>query len=135
MAYFTWDDSYSVGVKEFDDHHKRLMELINQLHDAMRAGKAAQELGPVIDNLLQYTDFHFSAEEARLAALGYPALRKQKTEHEAFKVKVVDFRDKALKGQLGLSIEVSGFLKEWLTTHIKVEDKKYEAFCKSKNVS
>lgn len=135
MAYFDWNDSYSVGVKEFDDHHKRLIELINKLNEAMVAGKASQEVGVVIDELLKYTNFHFAAEEARMAQHGYPALRTQKTEHEALKARVVTFREKVLKSQVGVSIEVSKFLKDWLTTHILQEDKKYQPFFKSKGVS
>ncbi len=135
MAYFDWDDSYSVGVKEFDDHHKRLILLVSKLHEAMLAGKASQELGVVVDELLKYTNYHFDAEESRLTQYQYPGLKAQKNEHEALRAQVIVFKEKVLKGQLGLSIEVSQFLKTWLTAHILQEDKKYGPFLKSKGVA
>lgn len=39
MPLITWSDTLSVKVQQFDDHHKKLIELINQLFNAMMGGK------------------------------------------------------------------------------------------------
>jgi|WetSurMetagenome_2_1015567.scaffolds.fasta_scaffold515386_1 hemerythrin len=134
MPIFTWDASYSVGFNEFDDHHKHLFDLINQLYDAMKLGKGNQELGVIVNNLLEYTNFHFSSEEARFTQYAYPEATKHKAEHKIFKDKVLDFKNKAVVGQIGLTVQVASFLKDWLLNHIKVEDRKYGPFLKAKGL-
>ena len=135
MAFFNWEDKFTVGKKEFDDHHKRLFVLINQLYEAMHAGKGQEELQKILNNLFDYTVFHFSSEEKLLLQNGYPEYQKQLAQHEAFKAKIIDYRTKLAKGQIGLSLQVATFLKDWLLNHILVEDKKYEAFLKAKGLA
>lgn len=74
MAFFDWKDSYSVGVKEMDNQHKVLVDLINQLHTAMTAGKGSSVAGPIISEMVRYTKFHFDAEEKLMTTHGYPGL-------------------------------------------------------------
>jgi len=44
MALMTWKADYSVNIKQIDDQHKKLIELINTLHDAMAKGHAKEAL-------------------------------------------------------------------------------------------
>jgi hemerythrin-like metal-binding protein len=134
MSFFTWDESYSVGIKEFDEHHKRLISLVNQLYDAMQVGKGGQELHQILDSLFEYTVFHFSSEEKMLLRNGYPEYQKHFVEHEALKSKVIEYRSKVERGQVGTSVQVANFLKDWLKNHILVEDKKYGPFFHAKGL-
>jgi hemerythrin len=45
MPLFAWDESLSVGYEPIDEQHKRLIALINKLHDAMIEGKGQEVLG------------------------------------------------------------------------------------------
>ena len=51
MAFFEWDDNYSVGVAEIDQQHQRLIGLINELHEAMTQGSSRNALVSAIDEL------------------------------------------------------------------------------------
>ena len=51
MAFFEWNDGYSVGVAEADEQHRRLIGLIDQLHEAMTQGAGRQSVGSAIDEL------------------------------------------------------------------------------------
>lgn len=44
MPLLTWNDYFSVRIKEMDDHHKRFFDLINTLHDAIEHGEARDVL-------------------------------------------------------------------------------------------
>ena len=39
MAFIAWDDKLMTGIKSVDDQHKNLVEMVNELHDAMSVGK------------------------------------------------------------------------------------------------
>ncbi|HAX91772.1 MAG TPA: hemerythrin, partial [Rhodospirillaceae bacterium] len=59
-----WSPSMSVGVDILDDDHKRIMVLINKLHEAMLEGKGKKLLGEIFDGLIAYIKLHFDSEEA-----------------------------------------------------------------------
>jgi hemerythrin len=114
-----------------DDQHKKLFVLINQLHEAMSTGKGKQFVGTVLNEMLEYTRTHFTAEEKVLEKLAYPGLPEQKKEHAIFINKIVEMQQKLQGGSLTVSIEASQFLRDWLTNHIMVVDKKYSSFVTS----
>jgi hemerythrin len=132
MALITWQDSYSVKVRKFDDEHKKLIALINQLHDAMLVGKGGQVIGTILQSLIEYTSSHFASEEAMLKLHGYPDFERQKKEHNLLVLQVLDIQKSIKSGKVPLSQEMMKFLKEWLQNHIQGEDKKYGPFLNAK---
>lgn len=136
MAYFNWDEKYSVGVKAIDDQHRKLVALVNELYEAMSAGKGKQVVGKVLNDLIAYTDTHFKAEEAMMEKAGYPApnFLAHKKEHEALVSKVSDLCTRFAVSEIGLTTEVGSFLKDWLSNHILVVDKKYAPLFAAKGI-
>jgi hemerythrin len=122
-----WDSSLSVSVAEIDGQHQKLVKMINELNDAMRAGKSRDILGKIVTGLISYVRVHFSTEEKYFNQFKYPETDQHKQEHVAFSMKVDDFAKKFQNGQLGISIELMDFLSNWLGKHIKGTDKKYSA--------
>jgi hemerythrin len=55
----------------------------------------------------------------------YATLAAQKTAHAAFTQKVNDVVKRLNDGKLVLSVEITAFLKNWLTEHILQSDGKY----------
>ena len=55
---------FSVGVPEFDDQHRKLAELINQLLDCVGQPAQARRWRMSPKRLLEYASTHFEAEEA-----------------------------------------------------------------------
>jgi len=125
MAFYEWQANFSVGVNEMDEQHKKLIAILNQLHDSMKAGKAAKEIGLIIDEMVEYTKFHFAAEEKRMTEKNYIGLASQKAEHAAFVKKAQEFQKEVNSGKLAVSLDVLNFLKDWLTNHILITDMKY----------
>ena len=131
MALIAWSDTYSVQVRQFDDQHKKLIEMVNDLHDSMKVGKGKEALGKILKSLIQYTAMHFSSEERLMKQHNYPDYEQHKKEHNQLVMKVQDVQKKYLEGSTILSQEVMNFLKEWLRNHIQGEDKKYGIFFNS----
>lgn len=134
MAVINWDEKYSVGVSEMDSQHKQLINIINELYDAMNAQKTSDVLGNILNKLIGYTKSHFSSEEKYMEQYGYPDLASQKREHAAFTDKVLKFKEEFDGGRTTMSVSITSFLKDWLINHISGSDKKYGPFLNSKGV-
>jgi hemerythrin len=131
----TWSDKLSVGVKVIDDDHKKLVGMVNELFDGITAGKGKEALGKILDELVNYTKFHFGREEQFFAKTAYPAATEHKKEHDDLTKQVLDVQAKYKGGALAtLSLEVMNFLKNWLVNHIQGSDKKYGPHLNAKGI-
>lgn len=133
MSLITWSQRLSVDVSQCDQQHKKLIGMINELHDAMKAGKANNILGDIFASMIEYTKTHFLDEEKLLQAHGYPELSSQKRSHDQFIQDLDGHYKDYITGKM-VTLTVMSFLKKWLEHHIEVDDKKYGAFINSKGV-
>ncbi len=134
MALFGWNDIYSVNVVEIDRQHKKLIELMNELHNAMLKGQTKDILGRVIEELIAYTSYHFATEEKYFDQFDYPETTTHKNEHNDFIKKITDFKQDFGEGRLFLSTHIMNFLKDWLINHIQGSDKKYSSLFNEKGL-
>ena len=125
MPLIAWNDSLSVGVMTIDAQHKKLVDTLNQLHDAMLSGQARQLTSPILERLLQYTREHFSAEEAMMAAAGYTGLAEHTLRHRDLTRQVEGYVTRFQHGEITLNLHLMHFLRDWLTRHIQGEDRAY----------
>lgn len=132
MSLIKWNNSLSVNVGEIDKQHQKLVQLINQMHSAMREGKGEEIIGDIINKLIKYTLNHFKTEEKYFDKFNYPDSDAHKHEHQDFVKRVNEFKSGYEKGRLGLSIRILNFLSNWLRNHINGSDKKYTE-CFNKN--
>lgn len=128
-----WDESrHGVSVDEFDEHHKKLISLINKLYHAMRNRTAKEEIESVLDSLIEYTEYHFSAEEDTLKILGCPQYDEQVDAHKALLDKVYSLKKDYENGKILITLETMDFLKHWVEDHIMGLDTKYSTCVCSK---
>lgn len=125
MVLMKWSDDLSVQVTEIDNQHKKLIDIINSLHEAMLEKKSKEMLAGILDELAAYTVYHFSTEEKYMTEFNYIGLLSHKKEHDAFVSKTESFISAYQSNKLGLSMELMSFLRDWVSNHIKGTDKKY----------
>jgi hemerythrin len=135
MALITWNSTYSVNVKEIDLQHQKLVALINQLHDGMKAGKGKEITGKILSDLADFTKFHFAYEEKLFDQTKYPDTVLHKRQHADLVKQVVSYISKFQKGDAILTMELMNFLRDWLMNHIVATDKKYTSFFNSKGIN
>ncbi len=122
---FPWSSEFSVGVREMDAQHRHLVGLLNRLHNAMAAGQGRAALASVLNELAQYTQAHFRAEEALMQQHNFPDLVSHRAEHERLAATVRRHIADLQASKITLTVQVMQFLKEWLVTHIMGWDKEY----------
>jgi len=122
---FDWTPNMSVGVKEIDEQHKKLINIINRLFRALKEGMAYMELASIIGDLTDYTKVHFRYEEKYFKLFKYPDAEKHIAEHQQFIEQVGLFTAELQEKKISLSFDVMDFLKNWLLNHILKSDKAY----------
>jgi hemerythrin len=124
MPLLTWNDSYSVKVGRFDEEHKKLVSLLNALHQAMAAGSGRAVMAPVIREMQNYAATHFQNEEKLMERTGYPALPSHRLRHDEFVAQVQKFSQDWEENRIS-TVEVIHFLRDWLLNHIQKTDRLY----------
>ena len=135
MTLMNWTDDLSVKVSQIDNQHKKLVDLINSLHNAMKERKAGEVLSETISELVKYTLEHFNTEEQYFDKYCYPMAEQHKKEHDIFVGKVDAFKKDFDKGKVMLSLEIMNFLKDWIFSHIKKTDMAYSDFFVEKGLN
>ena len=120
-----WDASFAVGVDKFDNAHKVLFNMVNDLADAMQQKKSKEAVGRVLNGLAEYTVNHFADEERNFAQTHYPEETQHKALHKKLVDQVVELIGKFNAGEQLIAQDVINFLQDWLVNHIKGTDKKY----------
>jgi len=123
-----WSDSMSVGNEHIDEQHRILIDTINQLASAETQNDRTI-VAMIIDELVNYTVFHFEYEEQLLEAAGFPDIKRHRLIHRGFEKWVKELREEFTyhrRGQLGQRI--LGFLRDWLRDHILGEDQSYRPY-------
>lgn len=132
MPFALWTDTMSVGIECIDAQHRKLLEVINDLHDAVQAGRGAEVRDALFQELGEYVGSHFDTEEELMRDHSYPDLDGHKRAHDGFTAKVLVFRAQAARGDVGDQVLV--FLKEWIITHDILIDRKLGVYLNERGV-
>lgn len=122
MTYLTWSESLAVGNTFIDNDHKKLIDMVNRLHQLMQEGKGKEVLDKVLHNLITYTQEHFRREEDLMRNIRFAGFLQHKEEHEKLLGQVLELQQKFDSGAATLSIQVLHFLRDWLVHHIGESD-------------
>ncbi|MBK6734830.1 MAG: hemerythrin family protein [bacterium] len=130
MALLDWNSSLSVDESGMDEEYKKLINLVNNLNEAMKQGKTKDEMDRVFGELARYTQSHFASEERYMEKIGYPGLAQQKKEHAELMKQVSAFKAEYDAGKAMISVKLMGFLRDWVRNHIQKSDKQYGVWAK-----
>lgn len=61
---FPWNDQFNTNIEIIDSQHKRLVELLNKLARTVAFDSQETSINYILDELLDYTEYHFITEEA-----------------------------------------------------------------------
>ncbi|BDD88416.1 bacteriohemerythrin [Desulfofustis limnaeus] len=129
-----WGPKLQLGITEIDDHHRQLVSLINQLYRAMKQKSGSTVITSILNDLVEYTRFHFAFEERQFRAFDYPARTDHERIHRKLVDKVQDFQNQLAAGRAGVTMDLMTFLMDWLQDHILKADQRYVALLRGKKL-
>ncbi|MBN1806245.1 MAG: hemerythrin family protein [Sedimentisphaerales bacterium] len=124
--YIVWSDDNNLGIPIIDEQHRGIVSTINSLHHFIITGHGQKMISPIMVTLQQFTDIHFSVEEALMSEAGYPDFDEHIKLHKTLISKTKEVFDEARKNKDPYM--VLNFLKEWWLVHINKQDRKYVPF-------
>ena len=120
-------DEFKTGIDFIDEQHARLFEIANEAYTLLKNDFTIDKYDKVIDlvdELKDYTVFHFNAEEEYMDSINYKRRFTQKIEHDAFIKKIYEVDYKTIDSDPDKYIlELLELLNQWLTGHILHNDK------------
>lgn len=129
-----WKEEYSVGIASLDNDHKKLISLLNQFTTAYDYAMSEEFEREALNDLINYTKYHFEREEQLLEQHDYADFAAHKAQHKKMIEQVTSFMDLYNdKGHDALN-EISEFLSNWLINHINGTDKEYSELLIKKGV-
>lgn len=128
MAIINWNENLSVKIESIDNQHKHLIGLINSFYESLNTKDEKEKTLELIRSLKAYTLTHFTLEERLMKQTEYPFYKYHKEQHDIFIATVSDFEDRFQNDKLLLTIEITKFLKNWVSDHIMYTDKRYSDF-------
>lgn len=133
MAYFEWDNDMVIDNGPLDQDHRRLVDLVNELHTATTAGQGKTVVSRIMSELLFYTTDHLRREEQEMARVGFPNLEEHKRHHAEFMAGIQALVDKQAKGSITVASQLSTLLRDWLSVHIRRSDHELRVHMKQAN--
>ena len=118
-----WVPEYNTGIDVIDDQHRRILDYINEI-DAIDVNTGRERVKQILENIIDYTQSHFTFEESLQEEAGYKYRVPHKRVHDLFIKKIESYRDRF---ELGHSIEAElhEVLSKWLINHIQHDDADY----------
>jgi hemerythrin-like metal-binding protein len=132
MLVARWSDRYSVNIAEMDGQHKKLLNLMNGLDEAIQKRREDKQIAAIVEDLNDCVEVHFREEEKLMESLNYPQLDAHKSQHLHFLVQFHMMYSAYQSGHLELVQIFIQYLKNWFAFHMFSEDRTYGAFVESR---
>ena len=118
-----WVPEYNTGIDVIDDQHKRILDYINEIVE-ISDGTDRARVKQILDNIIDYTQSHFTFEESLQEEAGYKYRVPHKRVHDLFIKKIESYRDRFEMGQ-SIEGELHEVSSKWLINHIQHDDADY----------
>jgi hemerythrin len=134
-----WSDDYNILLPRFDNEHRILLGMLNDLLSTAELPHGVQHQ-VIMNKLLELHAgalLHFASEERFMAGNGYPVphLEEHRRKHAGLVQELEGFMARYDQLRSPLSPNMIIFLTDWLISHLIVDDRKMgNYFCNCANL-
>ena len=134
MAALPWDEKYNVNVAVMDSQHRRLADLVHQLHIALSPGQPMEQVRDTMSELIAFTRLHFATEEELMLKYQYPDYAAHLTEHKLVLGQMNKLAG-SLQGNSAISFDAEADISDdWVGKHLLERDAPLGKFLNDKGV-
>lgn len=130
----TWRKELSINVAYMDLHHKQLIEIANVVIENLYPDADRSALGKALIALIDYTAYHFAAEEKLMDMYGYHAADAHCLRHAELITQMTTYSVQVQQGVVPEKEDFLHFFESWLLRHIQEQDREYGRFINTKGV-
>ncbi|MGZ5058722.1 MAG: bacteriohemerythrin, partial [Methylobacter sp.] len=126
MTILNWNNQLVLGIKSVDEQHKHLVDLANQLDEAVAIGADRDTIIKIINSLIDYTVYHFQHEEQLMSEAKFnpTVYAVHEAEHKEFVAKMKTVQREVQADINAISEDLMDYLVNWLCHHILSTDKR-----------
>lgn len=135
MAYFEWAQDMVIDDGPIDADHRRLIDQVNELHTATSQGQGHSVVCQLLEQLLADTAEHLRQEERQMQQAGYPHMDRHRMGHDRFEAELRALQAKYQSGSITVASQLSTLLRDWLSLHIRRNDKELRQFLQTQRRS
>jgi hemerythrin-like metal-binding protein len=120
------EEKLGTGLPDIDEQHREWLRRYNEFDNAVMKGQGLEVIFSTLAFMVQYTETHFSHEEARMAECGCRAQDANRAAHDQFRTRLDEMLS-WLENARPTTVKVvilKQELKDWLTNHISTIDVK-----------
>lgn len=128
---FEWNQNFSLDIPGLDEEHKMLIDIVNQLTEAIVSKQGKDALTAILKDLHGYIDVHHIHEEKYMEKSNYPQIEEHKTDHLNF-CEEIEALDKLHSMDLLQAQNLLNVICDWIINHICFTDKDFSDFYNKK---
>lgn len=120
-----WYSTYLLGIQIIDEQHIKFFELFDRLTELNKHEHNREPILDIINELVDFTHYHFGAEENLMFSAQVPEREIHLAEHQLFVNKLEVFKAEYDYNNNFLLEQMLVFMRKWLLIHILETDHKY----------
>lgn len=124
-----WSDSLRLGIPEIDAEHRRFIDLINQLNQAIAERMGMEEITRHLRNILEDAEAHFSHEEELLWNRRYPEAADHAEQHQRLTACLHEILQRLAQAITEFELIDTGLkIKNLLIEHLQNDDMRFRDY-------
>ena len=135
--YVQWTEECRVDVPAFDEQHRRLLDLLNDIMIIVNEPGTHHggDFYSVHGDFAELMNRHFSEEEEALKQNGFPHLDQHQQEHRELQSTLAELLTCYEASNRAHTVPLTDYFKKWFVIHIKLADQRYREFLTNNGTS
>ena len=128
-------ENYRIGLNIIDTQTRKWLETINKLYGDFKRKSPAKTVLQSLDELIDYTGYHFGFEEKYLKDFSYPRYDDFKLAHDQFIGTLQANRSNYANGETISLIKIIIFIKSWMSSYKSMLDEDFVRMFKANGLA